>query len=135
MYIGIVKIAHHQRSRIGSMDSRIRSGDVSPNVKVARLLIAILACYLITWVPPGMLCKTLLHTQFVFSVDHRVIRPQIALSVYEGKRNERKTQPFSVHGWTSAFLLNFHRFCGAVEGRWSHFLPHWLRRVGQGKIP
>jgi len=30
-------------------------------------------------------------------------------------------QPSSVHGWISAFLLNIHRLCGAIEGRLSHF--------------
>ena len=49
-------------------------------------------------------------------------------------------QPLSVRGWTSAFLLDFHRLCGAIEGRLSHFLPHWLRTgwqsmTSQGIIP
>jgi len=49
-------------------------------------------------------------------------------------------QPSSVHGWTLAFLLAVHRWCGVVEGRLSHFLPHWLRMgwqsaISQGKIP
>ena len=29
-------------------------------------------------------------------------------------------QPASVHGWTSAFLLDVHRLCGAIEGKLSH---------------
>jgi len=49
-------------------------------------------------------------------------------------------QPLTVRGWSSAFLLDDHRLCGAIEGRLSHFLPHWLRTgwqslTGQGKIP
>jgi len=46
----------------------------------------------------------------------------------------------SVHGWTSAFLLDVHKLCGAIEGRLSHFPPRWLRTgwhsvIRQGKIP
>jgi len=49
-------------------------------------------------------------------------------------------QLFSVRGWTSAFLLDVHRLCGAIEGRVSHFVPHWFRMgwhsvISQGKIP
>jgi len=48
-------------------------------------------------------------------------------------------QPLSVRGWASAFHLNIHRLCGAIEGRLSHFLPRWLRTgwqsaISQGKI-
>ena len=39
-------------------------------------------------------------------------------------------QPLSVCGWTLGFLLIFHRFCGAIEGRLIHFLPRWLRSQG-----
>jgi len=47
---------------------------------------------------------------------------------------------FTVHGWTSAFLLAVHRLCSVIEGRLSHFLPRWLRAgwqsaIGQRKIP
>ena len=35
---------------------------------------------------------------------------------------------------SSAFLLDVHRSCGAVEGRLSHFLPRWLRTGWQGVI-
>ena len=40
----------------------------------------------------------------------------------------------------SAFLLAVHRLCGFVEGRLSHFLPHWLKTgwqnvISQGKTP
>ena len=28
----------------------------------------------------------------------------------------RDTQPSSPHGWTSAFLLDVHKLCGAIEG-------------------
>jgi len=46
----------------------------------------------------------------------------------------------SAHRWTSAFLLDVHRLCGAIEGRLSHFLQHWLRMgwqsvISQKKIP
>jgi len=41
---------------------------------------------------------------------------------------------------TSASLLDFHRFCGTIEGRLSHFLPRWIRTgwqsvISQGKNP
>jgi len=50
------------------------------------------------------------------------------------------SQPLSVHGWTLIFLLDFHRLCGVIEGRLSHFLPRWLRTgwqsaINQEKIP
>jgi len=32
------------------------------------------------------------------------------------------TRPSSVQSWTLAFLLNFHRLCGTIEGRSTHFL-------------
>jgi len=46
----------------------------------------------------------------------------------------------SVRGWTSAFLLDFHRLCNAIEGRLSHFLQCWLKTgwqnvISQVKIP
>ena len=49
-------------------------------------------------------------------------------------------QPSSIHGWTSAFLLTVHRFCGVIERRLRHFLPRWLKTgwqsvISQGKIP
>jgi len=43
-------------------------------------------------------------------------------------------QPLSVRGWTSAFLLDIHRLCGIIEGRLSHFLPRWLRRIWRSVI-
>jgi len=48
-------------------------------------------------------------------------------------------QPLSVHGWTSAFVLDVHRLCSAIEARLSHFQPRWLRAgwqsvISQGKI-
>jgi len=36
-----------------------------------------------------------------------------------------------VIGWTSASLLNFHRLCGAIEGRLSIFCPVGSRQVGR----
>jgi len=44
-------------------------------------------------------------------------------------------QPFSVHGWTSVFLHDVHRLCGAIEGRLRHFLPHWPRMGWQCDQP
>jgi len=49
-------------------------------------------------------------------------------------------QPLSVRGWTSAFPLDVHRLCSAIEGRLSHFPPRWLRTAWQsvnseGEIP
>jgi len=43
-------------------------------------------------------------------------------------------QTFFVRDGTSAFLLDFHRFCGAIEERLRHFLPHWLRTGWQNVI-
>ena len=46
---------------------------------------------------------------------------------------------FSIRDWTSAFLLNIHRLCSAIEGLLSYLLPRWLRTgwqsvTSQGKI-
>jgi len=38
-------------------------------------------------------------------------------------------QPSFVHGWTSAFLLSVHRFCGAIEGIESFSVTLGSRRV------
>jgi len=35
-------------------------------------------------------------------------------------------QPLSVHGWTSVFLLDYCRLCGAIERGLRHFLLCWL---------
>ena len=43
-------------------------------------------------------------------------------------------QPFSIHGWTLAFLFAVHRLCGVIEGRLNHFLPRWLRTGWQSMI-
>jgi len=43
-------------------------------------------------------------------------------------------QPCSVHGWTSAFLPDVRRLCGAIEGRLGHFLPRWIRAGWQAVI-
>jgi len=40
-------------------------------------------------------------------------------------------QPLSVHGWTSAFLLVFHRLCGAIKGDWAIFCHAGSGRVGR----
>ena len=47
--------------------------------------------------------------------SHAKIRPNPVSSTF--------FQPLSVHDWTSAFLLNVHRLCGAIEGK---IEPHWL---------
>ena len=49
-------------------------------------------------------------------------------------------QPLSDRGWTSAFLSNFDRLCGAIQGRLGHHLRSWLRSswqsvIIQGKSP
>jgi len=46
-------------------------------------------------------------------------------------------QLLSVRGWTSALFCDFHRLCGVIEGRLSHFLPRglrtgWQRVISQG---
>ena len=41
-------------------------------------------------------------------------------------------QPLFAHGWTLAFLLNVHRFCGTISRRWGHFLARWLRTGNRG---
>ena len=46
---------------------------------------------------------------------------------YEEENGEYYYPSFSHRlGWTSAFLLDLHRLYDAIEGRLSHFLPHWL---------
>jgi len=40
-------------------------------------------------------------------------------------------KPLSVHGWTSAFLLDVHRLRGAIEGRLSHFYHAGSGRLGR----
>ena len=37
------------------------------------------------------------------------------------------SQPSSIRSWTSAFLLDVNRLCGAIKGRLNHFLPRCLR--------
>jgi len=49
-------------------------------------------------------------------------------------------RPVSVCGWTLAFLPDFGRLCGAIEGKMSHFRPRWLRTdwqnvISQGRVP
>ena len=48
--------------------------------------------------------------------------------------------PSSVHTWTSAFRLDVHWLCVAIEGKFIHFVSCWLRTdwqsvISQGKIP
>ena len=43
-------------------------------------------------------------------------------------------QPSSIQSGTSAFLRVVHKLCGAVEGRLSHILPHWLKTGWQSVI-
>jgi len=68
----------------------------------------------------------------------------LTLQYYTGFYNTVWTQSFfqlsSDHSWTSVILLNVHRLYGVIEGRLSHFMPHWLRTgwqsvIGQGEIP
>jgi len=48
-------------------------------------------------------------------------------------------QPLSVHGWTSASLLDVHRLCDVIERMFSHSLPEglagWQSVISQGNIP
>jgi len=64
--------------------------------------------------------------------------PEIIIIVLHHLRKKNLSLP--VRGWTSAFLLDVHGLCSAIEGRLSHRLPRWLRTgwqrvISQGKLP
>jgi len=64
----------------------------------------------------------------------RFCRPKICPSVGFYSVNHSNLiifQPSSIHGWISAFLLDVHWLCGAIEGKLSNFLPRWLRTIGR----
>jgi len=64
----------------------------------------------------------------------QLIRLRAVMERHQGKGTMVPLQALSVRGWTSAFLLDVHGLCGAIEGRLSHPLTCLLRTGWQSAI-
>jgi len=63
------------------------------------------------------LASSKVRTRDLWIVDPRLLPIEISWALPKALC----PQAFSVRGWILAFLLDFHRFCGAIEGILSHF--------------